>query len=244
MANFQGSVLGALLTLLGWDGSAFRNIKTDSDGHLQVDALTAQLITGFATETTLGTVKDRIGALTTPAAGSTNKLLTDMLTALQLIDDVRGALDSVDTDELVVNVDESVLPEGAATETSLQGIEDNVPDQLIGYRNVYRDRIIVANAPEGDNTLNANEVIADRLHIVTSIMMYDRDSAIAKCSLSVYNGSNTYELMHAPSLAADTALVWTGRVILKVGEYIRGYMEGVILNDNIYLYVHGWQAST
>lgn len=82
MPNFQGSVLGRLVTLLGWDGSAFQNVKVDSDGHPQVDALTAQLITGFATETTLGLVKDRLGALTSPASGSANKLLTDILASL------------------------------------------------------------------------------------------------------------------------------------------------------------------
>lgn len=58
-------------------------------------------------------------------------VLADILTALQLIDDLRNALDSVDTDELVVNVDQSVLPTGAATAahqatmiTALQLIDD------------------------------------------------------------------------------------------------------------------------
>lgn len=42
-------------------------------------------------------------------------VLADILTALQLIDDLRNALDSVGTDELDVNVEASVLPTGAAT---------------------------------------------------------------------------------------------------------------------------------
>lgn len=59
----------------------------DAAGHLQVDVLTSGL----------------------PAGSATAAHQVTMITALQLIDDLRGALDSVDTDELVVNVDETVL---------------------------------------------------------------------------------------------------------------------------------------
>lgn len=58
-------------------------------------------------------------------------VLASMLTALEKIDDLRNALDSVNTDEIVVNVDQSVLPTGAALATlqatmitSLQLIDD------------------------------------------------------------------------------------------------------------------------
>lgn len=71
--------------------SAWVKLLADDDSYLKVAEQSA--ITGFATSANQDTI----------------------ITALQLIDDLRGALDSVDTDELVVNVDESALPTGAAT---------------------------------------------------------------------------------------------------------------------------------
>ena len=64
------------------DGVTYRVPLIDSDGHLQVDVVSAALATDAATATNQAT----------------------MITALQLIDDLRAALDAVRTDRLNVNV--------------------------------------------------------------------------------------------------------------------------------------------
>ena len=64
------------------DGVTYRVPLIDSDGHLQVDVLTSALPSGAATSARQDT----------------------MITALQLIDDLRGALDAVQTGRLNVNV--------------------------------------------------------------------------------------------------------------------------------------------
>ena len=64
------------------DGVQYRPPIIDSDGHLQVDVLSNPLPTDAATATNQAT----------------------MITALQLIDDLRAALDAVRTDRLNVNV--------------------------------------------------------------------------------------------------------------------------------------------
>lgn len=71
----------------GWVVNTWVQLVADAAGHLQVDVLTSGLPAGSATAANQAT----------------------MITSLQLIDDLRNALDSVDTDELVVNVDETVL---------------------------------------------------------------------------------------------------------------------------------------
>lgn len=50
-------------------------------------------------------------------------------TALEKIDNLQGALDSQGTDEIDVNVELSVLPTGAATETTLDEIMDRLGDE-------------------------------------------------------------------------------------------------------------------
>jgi len=95
--------------VLGWDGTAFRVFAVDASGHVQLDVLSAALPTGAATSANQAT----------------------MITALQLIDDLRNALGSVNTDDLQVDVKTSALPSGAATAanqttmiTALQLIDD------------------------------------------------------------------------------------------------------------------------
>lgn len=80
---------------------------SDSAGYQIVKVVTSTLPTGAATETTLASV----------------------LTALQKIDDLQGALDSVGTDELDVNVEASVLPTGASTEASLAEVSARLGDE-------------------------------------------------------------------------------------------------------------------
>ena len=265
MPDFQGSVLGALLTLLGWDGTDFRNVKVDSSGHLQVDVLSNVLGGDQATETTLALVKDRIGDLGMPAAGSTNKLLSSSLTSLQLIDDLRGALHDVGDDELrvlagfydgdwfglnqnaggdlIVDVQETILPPGAATEASVQGIEDALPDQLVGYSDVYRQTVTDADAAAGSNTLDGTAVPASTLYVVTALSMYNATSTYTLAQLGVLSGGTFYPMHMAAGAAVNVGVMWRGRMILKEGEKIRAFFGGVTLNDNIHVHILGWKAT-
>jgi len=212
MGDFSGELIGALLTVLGYDGTEFRNLKTDSDGHVQVDALSSALPSGAATlakQNTMITALEKIDDLTA-ALGSidTDTLVVDVgtsvlptgaatsakqdtaITALQLLDDLRAALNDVGTDELrvlagfydgdwfalnqngggdlIVDVQESILPPDAATETSLQGIEDNVRGNLYNIAAGIR----VTTTPEtssGTNTFDMTVVPANVIHHITHI---------------------------------------------------------------------------
>jgi hypothetical protein len=84
MATLQGDVLGALITILGYDGTNFRAVRIDTDGHLQIDGLSLALPTGAATEATLGSVKDRIGDISSPAEGSVNYQLKQIYDIIRL----------------------------------------------------------------------------------------------------------------------------------------------------------------
>lgn len=123
MTKFAGEVLGRLLTLLGYDGTEFRNITVGTDGHVHVDVKVSVLPTGAATQTTLAWIRTLLGELSGPTGGSVNQQLGAAVTALQLIDNLVGALGSVNTDDLQVDVKTSSLPTGAATQTTLAGIQ-------------------------------------------------------------------------------------------------------------------------
>lgn len=117
----------ALRVMGGIDGVIYRFLHVDGDGDVQVDVVSSALPTGAATDANQ----------------------TTMITALQLIDDLRNALDSVGTDELDVNVEASVLPTGAATSAWQDTLNDGLA--VLGY-----------NFPLGEkwNTTNATVNVA------------------------------------------------------------------------------------
>ena len=103
----------SVVGLMGWDAPDWRNVVVDAAGHLQVDVLTAALPTGAAT-----------------AANQVTEI-----TALQLVDDLRNALGSVNTDDLQVDIKDIAEGEiklyaydGAAWQTLL--VESNVLKNL------------------------------------------------------------------------------------------------------------------
>lgn len=74
--------VGYLAGLCGHDGTVWIKALIDADGHLQVDAVSSGLPTGAATEATLAELSARVGDETSPAAGSVNKQLETLLTAI------------------------------------------------------------------------------------------------------------------------------------------------------------------
>jgi len=100
----------ALRVMGGIDGIIYRFLHVDAQGDVQTDVLSSALPTG----------------------ASTAAHQVTMITALQLIDDLRGALDSVGTDELDVNVEASVLPTGAATSAWQDTLNDGLVTVIEG----------------------------------------------------------------------------------------------------------------
>jgi|GEM_PF-2581474 len=92
-------------TLLAWDGTAYRPITIDAAGHVQIDVLTSGLPLGAAT--------------------ALNQ--TFVIAALQRIDDLQHALQSVNTDALQVRGEDQLWsynsPLGAFTGGAISGAD-------------------------------------------------------------------------------------------------------------------------
>lgn len=82
-------------------GDAGSIINLDAAGDVQVDVLTSALPVGAATEVTVAAIL---------AAQATAANQVTMITSLQLIDDLRNALDSVGTDELRTVISDPATP--------------------------------------------------------------------------------------------------------------------------------------
>jgi len=86
------------------DSVTYRVPLVDSDGHLQVDVLNLATLLDALASVGTDELRTRIIATLLPADAATATNQATMITALQLIDDLRGALDAVQTDRLNVNV--------------------------------------------------------------------------------------------------------------------------------------------
>lgn len=204
-----------------YDGTDWRPALIDTSGHLQVDVLTSGLPSGAATDTVLQAVRDRIGALTSPVSGSTNKLLTDALTALQLIDDLRAALQSVDTDALQVRGE----------------------DQLFSYKGEYSQRTQTTNANAGSHSLYGSTVPAGESWKVTGIATYNVNTNMARVRFAYVTGGATKYLGQESPSAAGEVVSWTGEVWLDGGDRIRVIHDGTSAGDDIYCDIHGLKMS-
>lgn len=225
MSRVLAQVAGKILTLLGYDGTDFRNLLVDDTGALQVDVLTTAINALAATEATLATraseaklelvrlllasldgkdfaTQATLAALLTelegkadlsetqpisaaalplPAGASTSAKQDTMITALQLIDDLRNALDSVGTDELDVNVESSVLPAGAATaarQDLLKGRLDDILSELaVGGK--YKGTLTSKKCTSGSWTdLTDMSVHGGRIHYITGFIVSSLTAAV------------------------------------------------------------------
>jgi len=239
MPTLIGSIIGRIATLLGFDGTDFRPVKIDTAGELQVDVGSSALPTGAATLAEQQT----------------------QTTALQLIDDLRNALGSVNTDDLQVDVKTSGLPAGAATSgnqttmiTALQLIDDlrnalqsvaadrvlvRGSDQLVSVLGVLRSRTTGAVSGANGYLASAAPAAGTRWH-VTRISARDNTSAVTVIEYSVYSGG-VYVALHqdrtgyaAAALSSLACDFW-----LEAGVPLRIIFTGALVDDQCEVIVWG-----
>lgn len=152
------------------------------------------------------------GNLHEASMGDFLTLLTQCRDFLSALTALLGALDSIDTDELVVNVDESVLPAGASTAanqataiTALQKLDD-LQDAL---QSVALDRFLVRGS---DQLFSFKGVMAQHRYAAISGLSGFVDSdpcpageiwCVTTSSSTVWNAASTEHLHNLRHDAAD-----------------------------------------
>ncbi len=136
------------------DGVTYRPPLIDSDGHIQVDVLTSALPSGAATSAKQDT----------------------MITALQLIDDLRGALAAVAGDQLRTDVISSALPSGAASSakqntiiTAVQKIDDLQNALAAVATDQLRTDVISSALPSGAASSAKQDTMITALQLIDDL---------------------------------------------------------------------------
>ena len=186
--------------------------------------------------------------LPTDAATATNQ--TTMITALQLIDDLRNALVDVGLDELRTYF----IGQAADVEVKQQEPADLTPGihgwdgsdwkklpMVWGYSDRYHEQVSELNAVVND-TLDTTPVPAGYIHVVTSLSAFNATNAFSRLQVITLTGTSTGpHSIDQTNPTAGTAYNWSGSLVLKEDDYIRAHFDGNTANDDLYLRVWGYK---
>jgi len=185
--------------VIGWDGTAYRAFAVDASGHIQADVLSSTL----------------------PAGAATAAHQLTMITALQLIDDLRNALQSVATDRLKVRGE----------------------DQLFSFRGVLAVWT-EGNPSAADGCIESPAVPAGQVWVVTAVVVRDVARALTEVDF-VSNHDGTLYMFGAVvrAIAVSESVPWSGHVYLDEGDTIRSYMIGCQVGDTCRIYCVGYRMT-
>lgn len=184
---------------LWWDGIDWRPGTIDAAGHPQIDVLTSGLPAGAATAANQAT----------------------MITALQLIDDLRNALQSVNTD----------------------AIQARGENQLFSYREplVAVGNLVTPGA--GDYNVDLAGCTAGQVWVVTTIMAINTVSVCTWIGLINRTGAVSYFLKRDDSPTITEGISWAGHTYLENPDFIRARFIGCGGADNLSVYVTGYRMN-
>jgi len=216
--------------LWGWVTSAWKKLIADAAGHLQVDVVASDL----------------------PAGGATAAHQVTMITALQLIDDLRSALNSIAADELDVvfdgqNLDVEVTQTTPADLTP--GIEGWDGTQwrklglLWGYTDRWLEQVFNPNAAVGWNFLETAPVPAGYVYVAVACAANNQNTNPSAIQLGINIAGSRYYLKRVPTPGVDVWVDWTATQIFKAGDKALAAIGGCALNDDLVFNVWGYKMA-
>jgi len=183
-------------TALFWNGAAWQWARVDALGHLQID--------------TLSTVMDPLAATAAAQALA--------LAQLQLIAEMRDALQSVGTDRLIVRGE----------------------DQLFSFAGVHA--VSASGGISGaDGYFDSPAIGAGEVVKVTTVMAWDATNALtAMTFVARHDGVNADFHYEAKAFAVNEPTQWAGEVWLDSDDVIRVFYAGGQVGDTCHIRINGY----
>jgi len=160
-------------------------------------------------------------ALPLPAGAATQATLASCLTALQLIDDLRAALHSVNTDEVVVRGE----------------------DQLFSYAEDYREAVSSLGVAVGEQWVNGSIVPAGEVWVVTAVNAWNATTANTRIDIASFRAAAHCSIKSVIPAAAYAPCAWAGHVYLVEADRISVRFFGCVAGDNLYVGIHGYKMT-
>ncbi len=128
----------------------------------------------------------------------------------------------------------------------IQAIEIDANDHLkvVAGLSAYNAQLIerVTGAGDGsDVNLDGTAVPAGELHVVTSVLAVDQDSALATLEYGILNSTAWHHLRRAKSPGAGAEVHWQGQVVMIEDDKIRATFFGTTAADDLALNILGYK---
>lgn len=211
--------------LWGWVTDQWKKLIGDDAGHLQVDIVESGLPTGAATSANQAT----------------------MITALQLIDDLRAALNSVATDELDVVIDgqtadvEVKQTTAADLTPGIMGWDGSAWRKLPlvwGYYDRWSENAADVASGGGHATAVTTAVPAGYIYIL-HVLSFFHNAGVAKTTAAwVSDGTVFVTLAPSASTASGVPREYHANIVLKAGDTISAYVSSP--GDGKYVSLSVW----
>jgi len=199
---------GGHVWIYGVDGGGNPvKVLVDAEGHLQVEAVSVALPTGAATEASQST----------------------MITALQLIDDLRNALASVATDDIRV-----------APGTNPLTVQAVGSDKLFAFEDTVAKKASNTNLSAGTNNLTIGTVPTGKVWVITNIVQYVVGTAPTKQGIFAYIDGDFYDLAGRAGAVDPNVMSWTGWLVLGPDDYAWVQVIGATAGDDLYARMVGF----
>jgi len=219
--------VGYLGGICGTDGTDWIQILVDENGKLRIVVDTNALPEGAATEETLAELSARVGDESSPASGTVNKQLADLLTELQ---QKLETADLASDTTRYINVLQQQYTGAAWVKSNL----------LFGYNDRYYESDS-ATSSAGNNTLSLTAVPSGVVRVIQQVAVVHYDS-VAR-TMDVYwsetGGGSCVVAVHTSA----TAQVWypsTVESVLKEADNVNAIFRAMNADKTIILRAWGY----
>jgi len=218
---------GPRVIALVYDGIDLRALKSDTDGHLQVDALSSALPSGAATQATLADILAKLDVALSTRALEAGGNLASILARLDVALSTRAL-------EAGGNL--------AAILTALQKMDDWAleTNKLWGYNDRYLEALVALDPPAGTFTFNFTAVPDGEVRIIQAINAADVTTA-RRCQLRVQDGTNAVALKDATQASSAEWVIWDGSILLRGGDRVQIAIYSVDAGDDLYARAWGYK---
>ena len=228
-------------------------LEVDANGKLAVRAAEIETLLGAGLPAALDSLALKVKEQSPLTGFATSAKQDTMITALQLIDDLRAALLLVGTDRLGVRATEletllaGGLPSALSTdalkvrEQATLTVQAAGGDKIISLESVIGESLSNTNLTAGANTLPSASVPSGKLWVVTCFSMRYISTTISMVlGYFIHNGAEFWLLMPT-SLASNTLYTWDGWIVLDEGDYLQVFVNGATAGDDLYFHYLGYQ---
>lgn len=115
------------------------------------------------------------------------------------------------------------------------------PNTIWGYKDRYFEVETNDDCDAGTNNLYFSTVPAGEVWVINGIWAKNGTSVSAAIAMWVYFDSTLYHLETFTTPGADVSLNWTGKAILKEGDYIRVAFYGCTAGDDVLARARGYK---